>query len=185
MGTIQQPLTGSELRQRINTYFLAIGPLLKIAMRIEQTQPIVSCLIKDDGYERIEQSGWSEEAKEMYAIIEREIEGLRKFYFGEATNQGGSGHVLIDGRFRKITPQKEKKAMYKLLEEDAKRLFNDFTYHAPKETQPQRYEELRAKAKEFAELILLSCPNSRERSLAITKVEEAVFWANAAIARNE
>jgi hypothetical protein len=29
------------------------------------------------------------------------------------------------------------------------------------------------------------CPGSRELSLAITKLEEAVFWANAAIARNE
>lgn len=75
--------------------------------------------------------------------------------------------------------------MYKLMEEDAKRLWNDFTYHAPKETQPQRYEELRAKAREFAELILISCPDSRERSLAITKVEEAVFWANSSIARGE
>lgn len=74
---------------------------------------------------------------------------------------------------------------YKLSEEDAKRLEKDFTYHAPKETQPQRYEELRGKAKEFAELILLSCPDSRERSLAITKVEESVFWSNASIARNE
>lgn len=28
-------------------------------------------------------------------------------------------------------------------------------------------------------------PKSREQSLAITKVEEAMFWANAAIARNQ
>ncbi len=74
---------------------------------------------------------------------------------------------------------------YELLEEDVDRLEKDFTYHAPRENQPQRYGELRGKAKEFAELILLSCPNSRERSLAMTKVEEAVFWANASIARNE
>lgn len=29
------------------------------------------------------------------------------------------------------------------------------------------------------------CPDSRELSTALTKLEEAVFWANAAIARNE
>lgn len=34
-------------------------------------------------------------------------------------------------------------------------------------------------------LIFESCKGSREYSLAITKLEEAVMWANAAIARNE
>jgi hypothetical protein len=59
-----------------------------------------------------------------------------------------------------------------------------FTYHPPvTATQVARYEELRAKAKEFAYLICESCPDSREQSLALTKLEEAVMWANAAIAR--
>lgn len=60
-----------------------------------------------------------------------------------------------------------------------------FTYHAPKEGQPQRYVAIRGKAKELAELIGESCPDSREKSLAFTKIEEAVMWANASIARNE
>ena len=60
-----------------------------------------------------------------------------------------------------------------------------FTYHAPKGSQPQRYESIRAKAKEFAEFIDGLTPSSREQSLALTKIEEAVFWANAAIARRE
>jgi hypothetical protein len=74
---------------------------------------------------------------------------------------------------------------YKLSEEDAKRLERDYTYHAPKGTQPARYEEIRAKAKELAEMILLDCPPSRERSSALTKIEESVFWANSSIARGE
>ena len=60
-----------------------------------------------------------------------------------------------------------------------------YTYHAPKADQPERYVAIRNKARELAELIDKCCPDSRERSLAFTKTEEAVMWANAAIARNE
>lgn len=61
---------------------------------------------------------------------------------------------------------------------------NNFKYHAPKEGQPEKYEALRAKAKELAYLIDEMCPNSREKSTAITHLETSVMWANAAIARN-
>ena len=64
-------------------------------------------------------------------------------------------------------------------------LENNFTYHAPKPGQPERYQRLREKAKERALLILEECPSSREQSVAITHLETSVFWANAAIARNE
>ena len=62
---------------------------------------------------------------------------------------------------------------------------NVYTYHAPKEDQPERYEEIRYKAKMLAAYIEENCPDSREKSLAHTKLEEAVMWANASIARNE
>lgn len=62
---------------------------------------------------------------------------------------------------------------------------NNFTYHAPKPGQQEKYEALRSKAKELAYLIDDSCPASRERSLAMTKLEESIMWANASIARNE
>jgi hypothetical protein len=61
----------------------------------------------------------------------------------------------------------------------------NFSYHAPKEGQPQKYTIIRTYAKMFAETIDSECPGSREKSLAMTKLEEAVMWANAAIARNE
>lgn len=60
-----------------------------------------------------------------------------------------------------------------------------FTYHSPKDNQPQRYEAIHEKAKELAYLIDGLCPGSREKSLAMTKLEEASMWANASIARNE
>lgn len=60
-----------------------------------------------------------------------------------------------------------------------------FTYHPPKDDQPARYISIREKAKELATMISTLCPESRERSLAFTKIDEAVMWANASIARNE
>jgi hypothetical protein len=59
-----------------------------------------------------------------------------------------------------------------------------FTYHAPSGSQPECYVALRNKAKELAFLIAQTTHASREQSLALTSLEESVFWANAAIARN-
>jgi hypothetical protein len=58
-----------------------------------------------------------------------------------------------------------------------------FTYHAPKPGQPEAYQSLRAKAHELAQAFALLCPESRELALAHTNLEQAVMWANAAIAR--
>ena len=70
---------------------------------------------------------------------------------------------------------------------DAQRadLTKRFTYHAPREDQPQRYNEIRSVAKTLAIAIVDETPPSREQGLALTKLEEAIFWANASIARNE
>lgn len=62
---------------------------------------------------------------------------------------------------------------------------NNFIYHAPKEGQTEKYQEIRDKLKEAAYLINASCPESREKSLAFTHLENAMMWANASIARNE
>ena len=60
-----------------------------------------------------------------------------------------------------------------------------FTYHKPFGTQPMRYEEIRNLAYGYSQYLVNNCPDSRELSLALTKLEEVVFWANAAIARHE
>lgn len=62
-------------------------------------------------------------------------------------------------------------------------LENNFTYHPPKKGDPEVYIEIRDKAKELATLVLDRCPDSRELALSLTKIEEAVMWANAARAR--
>ena len=66
---------------------------------------------------------------------------------------------------------------------DAK-IENTFTYHAPKDGQPEKYQAIREKAKELAYLIQELVPPSREQSLAMTKLEECSMWANAGIDRN-
>lgn len=80
------------------------------------------------------------------------------------------GDVAIDDALRELLIQRIKR---------------DFTYHAPKPGQAERYTQIREKAKEFALLIANTTPASREQSLALTELDKSVFFANAAIARNE
>lgn len=61
---------------------------------------------------------------------------------------------------------------------------NNYKYHAPRSGQAEKYDQLRSKAKELAYLIDELCPNSREKALANTKLEESMMWANASVARN-
>ena len=68
---------------------------------------------------------------------------------------------------------------------EAKNHDREFAHNEPKGDQNSRYNILREKAKEFATLIDMCCPDSREKSLAMTKLEECSMWANASIARNE
>lgn len=57
-----------------------------------------------------------------------------------------------------------------------------FTYHKPTGDQPERYESLRAKAKELAREIVRVCPPSADRTAAMRKLRECVMTANASIA---
>lgn len=60
-----------------------------------------------------------------------------------------------------------------------------FTYHAPSADQVQRHAALRAAALDLARLISMLTPASREQTLALDHLDQAVFLANAAIARRE
>jgi hypothetical protein len=63
-------------------------------------------------------------------------------------------------------------------------LVDRFTYHEPDANQPERYRAIRSNALTLAALINENVPESREKSLAITRLEETVMWANAGIARH-
>ena len=63
------------------------------------------------------------------------------------------------------------------------RIAINFTYHPPEGHEIAKYKRIRERAHDLAILIWDDCPDSRERSLAFTKLEEVVMWANASIAR--
>jgi hypothetical protein len=66
-------------------------------------------------------------------------------------------------------------------------LRNRFGYHAADDSVKQGRHE-RARSTMYTTAVRLDellPPNCRETALAITKLEEAMFWANAAIARHD
>jgi hypothetical protein len=66
-----------------------------------------------------------------------------------------------------------------------KDLLNRFGYHPPKnEVVVRQHETMRSTCFALAQLMDAALPDGREKSLAITKLEEATMWANAAIARH-
>jgi hypothetical protein len=65
------------------------------------------------------------------------------------------------------------------------RLKSTFTFHPVHGDQAQRYEAIRAEALRFGVMLSGTCPESRELTVAIRKLQEAVMYANASIAINE
>lgn len=68
--------------------------------------------------------------------------------------------------------------------EQEKDINNRFVHHAPIGDQRTRYAMIRGELCAVAKDIVRLTPKSREQSLALTHLEEAMFWANASIARN-
>jgi hypothetical protein len=64
-------------------------------------------------------------------------------------------------------------------------IVNNFKYHKADEVKGQKHDAVRNNCRELADTMDKLLPNSREKSLAMTKLEETMMWANAAIARND
>lgn len=64
-------------------------------------------------------------------------------------------------------------------------LLHRFSYHAPvTDDRRSAHDEVRKLLHQAALRIVLITPDTRETSLAVTKLEEAMFWANASVARH-
>lgn len=61
----------------------------------------------------------------------------------------------------------------------------NFTKHRSTAAATKKMEGLRATAKAMKDAIIVMSPHSRERSLSLTSLEQALFYAIAAVGRNE
>lgn len=67
---------------------------------------------------------------------------------------------------------------------DSTELINRFTFHPATPESAALYEEIRGKALEYALWLNGVLPESREKSLALTHLEDVVYCANASVARH-
>jgi hypothetical protein len=62
---------------------------------------------------------------------------------------------------------------------------NRFAFHPATETTGPKHDAVRATLLRVAKQMQRDLPDGREKSLVLTKLEETMFWANAAIARHQ
>lgn len=67
---------------------------------------------------------------------------------------------------------------------DSNELNNRFVYHKPDDKKAGEHAQVRAWLHRTADDLNSILPDGREKAVVMTKLEEAMFWANAAIARN-
>lgn len=63
-------------------------------------------------------------------------------------------------------------------------LINRFSYHKPDGAKIVLHADVRDRALDLALWLDTVLPDGREKSLAITHLEDAMMWANASVARN-
>lgn len=61
----------------------------------------------------------------------------------------------------------------------------NMTNHTPTPERIERIERVREHMKRMAAILYVNCPESRERAVALTKMEEVLMWATASIAREK
>lgn len=69
-----------------------------------------------------------------------------------------------------------------LTPDEARELSRCFDYHQPDPTDRAKYEQITAKTKDLAALIMELCPDGPDRDAALLRLREARMLANASIA---
>ena len=69
--------------------------------------------------------------------------------------------------------------------EELDKLEKDMLQYKEDPENKEWYKQVRAMGWELAAHITMSAPDNEEKRIAIMKIREAVFWANAAIAKGE
>jgi hypothetical protein len=67
---------------------------------------------------------------------------------------------------------------------DQEDIKNRFTYHKPDNDKIVLHERIRRYGFDLSTYLNEVLPDGREKSLAVTKIEEAIMWANASLARS-
>jgi hypothetical protein len=60
-----------------------------------------------------------------------------------------------------------------------------FSYHSPDPLRAADHERVRSMIRGLADHLDYALPDGREKSTSLTHLEDAMFWANAAIARQD
>lgn len=69
---------------------------------------------------------------------------------------------------------------------DPKDIEHRFAFHAaPDDEKRDAHTSVRQACRRLADFLNEALPDGREKSVAITKVEEAMFWGNAGLARHK
>lgn len=67
---------------------------------------------------------------------------------------------------------------------EASDIANRFNFHPADSNKAVQHDDLRSACWNLATYLNDSLPEGREKSLAITHLEEVMFWGNASLARN-
>ena len=96
------------------------------------------------------------------------------------TVEKGIGKPYVSEEKKKRASRRRPK--YPLDHHGRKDLKARITYPPLKGDQGRRFEDIRSRTLSLARKIMEETPKSREQTWALMKLEEAVFWTNAAIA---